>query len=147
MMPGVAIIAKYTWEAFKAKKKLKVDWDESEASKDSTTAFSAARRREFAKSFPAKPDSNVGDVDKAFGADAAKIVEAYYEYPFAAHATMEPMNTTAHWHDGMMEIWSPTQQPDRGLPHGAGGAGRIAGRQGGDPPDARRRRLRPAADE
>ncbi len=114
-MPGVAIIAKNTWQAFQAKNKLKVEWDESEASKDSTTGFSA-RAREFAKSFPAKPDSDVGDVDKAFGADGAKIVEAYYEYPFASHATMEPMNTTAHWHDGVIELWSPTQQPNRGLP-------------------------------
>ena len=42
-------------------------------------------------------------------------MEAYYEYPFAAHATLEPMNTTAHWHDGVMELWVPTQQPDRGM--------------------------------
>ncbi len=113
-MPGVAIIAKNTWTAFQAKAKLTIDWDESEASKDSTTAFSA-RAREYAKSFPATPDSNVGDVDKAF-ANAGKIVEAYYEYPFVSHATMEPMNTTAHWHDGVIEIWSPTQQPNRGQP-------------------------------
>ena len=114
-MPGVAIIARNTWAAFQAKNKLKVEWDESEASKDSTTQFSA-RARDHAKSFPAKPDVDVGDVDKAFAAEGAKIVEAYYEYPFASHATMEPMNTTAHWHDGVMEIWSPTQQPNRGQP-------------------------------
>jgi isoquinoline 1-oxidoreductase beta subunit len=113
-MPGVAIIAKNTWAAFQAKDKLKVEWDESEASKDSTTAFSA-RARGYAKSFPATPDVNVGDVDKAFGAEGAKVVEAYYEYPFASHANMEPQNTTAHWHDGIIEIWSPTQQPNRGL--------------------------------
>ena len=117
-MPGVAIIAKNTWAAFQAKNKLKVEWDESEASKDSTTQFSA-RAREYAKNFPAKIDANlgnnVGDVDKAFAARGAKIVEAYYEYPFASHANMEPQNTTAHWHDGIIEIWSPTQQPNRGL--------------------------------
>lgn len=114
VMPGVAIIAKNTWAAFEAKKKLRVDWDESEASKDSTTQFSA-RAREYAKTFPAKPDSDVGDVDKSF-ADAAKIVEAYYEYPFVAHANMEPQNATAWWHDGVMEMWVPTQQPNRGQP-------------------------------
>src|SRR5580698_4725398 len=93
VMPGVAIIAQNTWQAFEAKKQLNVVWDESQASKDSTTQFSA-RARQYAKSFPAKPDSDVGDVDKAF-ANAGKIVEAYYEYPFAAHANMEPQNTTA----------------------------------------------------
>ncbi len=40
-------------------------WDESEASKDSTSQFSA-RAKKYAKTFPAKPDSDVGDVDKAF---------------------------------------------------------------------------------
>jgi isoquinoline 1-oxidoreductase beta subunit len=114
VMPGVAIIAKDTWSAFQAKAKLKVDWDESEASKDSTTEFSA-RAQQIADAFPAQPEDDIGDVDRAFKG-AAKTVDAYYEYGFASHATMEPMNTTAHWHDGMMEIWSPTQQPNRGLP-------------------------------
>ena len=113
VMPGVAIIGKDTWSVFQAKNKLKVVWDESEASKDSTSRFSAQAKK-MAPNFPAKPDDNVGDVDKSF-ANAAHIVEAYYEYPFAAHATLEPMNTTGHWHDGVMELWVPTQQPDRGM--------------------------------
>jgi isoquinoline 1-oxidoreductase beta subunit len=114
VMPGVAIIAKDTWSAFQAKDKLKVDWDLSEASKDSSSQFSAQAKK-LAPNFPAKPDDDVGDVDKSL-ANAAKTVEAYYEYPFAAHVPLEPMNTTAHWHDGVMEMWVPTQQPDRGLP-------------------------------
>ena len=114
VMPGVAIIAKDTWSAFQAKDKLKVDWDLSEASKDSSSHF-AAEARKLATNFPKKPDDDVGDVDKSF-ASAPKTVEAYYEYPFAAHVPLEPMNTTAHWHDGVMEMWVPTQQPDRGLP-------------------------------
>ncbi|HEY6621171.1 MAG TPA: molybdopterin cofactor-binding domain-containing protein [Steroidobacteraceae bacterium] len=114
VMPGVAIIAKDTWSAFRAKDKLKVDWNLSEASEDSTSRFSA-QAKSLATNFPQKPDDNIGDVDKSF-ANAAKTVEAFYEYPFAAHATLEPMNTTAHWHDGVLEMWVPTQQPDRGLP-------------------------------
>ena len=114
VMPGVAIIARDTWSAFQAKDKLKVDWDLSEASTDSSTQI-AAHARQVAPNFPAKPSMNVGDVDRSF-ASAAKIVEAYYDYPFAVHAPLEPMNTTAHWHDGVMEMWVPTQQPDRALP-------------------------------
>jgi isoquinoline 1-oxidoreductase beta subunit len=121
VMPGVAIIAKDTWSAFQAKDKLRVEWDLSEASKDSASQFSA-RAEKLATNFPEKPDQDVGDVDKSF-ADAAKTVEAYYEYPFAAHVPLEPMNTTAHWHDGVMEMWVPTQQPDRGLPLVAKAAG------------------------
>lgn len=114
VMSGVAIIAKDTWSAFQAKDKLKVNWDLSEASKDFTSQFSAQAKK-LATNFPEKPDANIGDVDKSF-ASAGKIVEAYYEYPFAAHVPLEPMNTTAHWHDGVLEMWVPTQQPDRGLP-------------------------------
>ena len=114
VMSGVAIIAKDTWSAFRAKDKLEVDWDLSGASKDSTAQFSAEAKT-LAADFPEKPDNDVGDVDKSF-ADAAKTVEAYYEYPFAAHVPLEPMNATAHWHDGVMEMWVPTQQPERGLP-------------------------------
>jgi isoquinoline 1-oxidoreductase subunit beta len=114
VMPGVAIVGKDTWRVFQAKGKLKIDWDESEASKDSTAEFSA-RAKKLAPAFPEDADTEVGNVDNAF-AQAAKTVEAYYEYSFASHAPMEPMNTTAHWHDGIIEVWSPTQQPNRGLP-------------------------------
>jgi len=112
VMPGVAIIAKNTWAAFEAKDKLKIVWDERDASKDSSRQL-AARAKELAKTFPAQAERNVGDVDKAF-ARAGKIVEAWYEYPFAAHACMEPQNATAWWHDGIMSVWAPTQQPNRG---------------------------------
>jgi isoquinoline 1-oxidoreductase beta subunit len=118
VMPGIAIIASNTWAAFEARKKLSVVWDESQAAKDSSSQL-AARAREHAKTFPTRFDSNVGDVDQAF-ARARKTVEAYYEYPFAAHASLEPQNTTAWWHDGIMEIWSPTQQPNRGQSLAAG---------------------------
>ncbi|SCB27041.1 xanthine dehydrogenase family protein molybdopterin-binding subunit [Rhizobium hainanense] len=121
VMPGVAIIARDTWSAFQAKNKLKVDWDLGEASTDSTSKFSAEARK-LAAHFPEKPDDDVGDVDKSFS-NAARTVEAYYEYPFAAHVPLEPMNTTAHWHDGVLEMWVPTQQPDRGLPVIAKAAG------------------------
>ncbi|MDE1996755.1 MAG: xanthine dehydrogenase family protein molybdopterin-binding subunit, partial [Rhizobiaceae bacterium] len=114
VMPGVAIIARDTWSALQAKGKLKVDWDLSKASTDSSSQFSAQAKK-IATTFPDKFDDNVGNVDTSF-ANAAKVVEAFYEYPFAAHVPLEPMNTTAHWHDGIMEMWVPTQQPDRGLP-------------------------------
>jgi isoquinoline 1-oxidoreductase beta subunit len=45
-------------------------------------------------------------------ADPGKKVEASYESPFQAHATMEPMNTTIHVRDNEIEVWSPTQFAD-----------------------------------
>ena len=114
VMPGVAIIANSTWAAFKAKAALKVEWDESEASKDSTTQATAKAKQIGAGALPGNA-TNVGNVDTAFSS-AGKVVEASYEYGFVSHQPLEPQNSTAWWHDGIMEIWSPTQQADRGLP-------------------------------
>jgi isoquinoline 1-oxidoreductase beta subunit len=112
VMPGVAIIAKSTWEAFKAKAALKVEWDESSASKDSLTQV-AAKAKELCVKMPV-PAHNLGDVDAAF-ASAAKVVEASYDYAMVSHQHLEPQNSTAWWHNGTMELWTPSQQADRGL--------------------------------
>jgi isoquinoline 1-oxidoreductase subunit beta len=112
VMPGVAIIATSTWRSFKAKAALKVEWDESSASKDSLTQ-AAAKAKELSANMPA-PVHNVGDVDAAFAA-AGKVVEVAYDYAMVSHQQLEPENSTAWWHDGVMEIWTPTQQADRGL--------------------------------
>ena len=113
VMPGVAIIAKSTWAAFSAKRKLKIEWDESGASKDSWSQ-SLAKAKELAKEPQgAKELKAIGEFDKAI-ADAT-AVEAFYSYPFISHAPLEPQNTTAHWKGDSIEIWSPTQMPDAGL--------------------------------
>jgi isoquinoline 1-oxidoreductase beta subunit len=51
-----------------------------------------------------------GDFDKAH-AGAAKKIEAVYDVPFLAHATMEPVNCTAHVRGDSCELWAPTQIP------------------------------------
>ena len=40
-------------------------------------------------------------------------MEAEYLYPFISHANLEPQNTTAHWTDGVMEVWSPLADSHR----------------------------------
>ncbi|MDX5329462.1 MAG: molybdopterin-dependent oxidoreductase, partial [Marinobacter sp.] len=47
-------------------------------------------------------------------AQAPQTLEAHYEVPLLAHATMEPMNATAWYRDGGMDVWAPTQAPDLG---------------------------------
>jgi isoquinoline 1-oxidoreductase subunit beta len=111
-LPGVAIVATSTWAAFKAKRALKVEWDESTASKDSWTQW-AAQAKESTKNAGDKIKEN-GNVDEAF-ASAAKTVEAFYTYPFVSHSPLEPMNCTAWFKDGALEFWSPTQTPTASL--------------------------------
>ena len=112
VMPGVAIVASSTWAAFSAKRALKIDWDESNASKDSWSK-AVAEARELGKREGNETLKRVGDFDRA--AADGKVVEAFYSYPFVAHAPMEPQNCTAWFHDGGIELWAPTQTPDAGL--------------------------------
>ena len=113
LMPGVAIVATSTWAAFSAKRQLRVTWDESGASKDSWSG-SVERARELAKQQGTETIGSSGDVEEAFS-NAAKTLEGFYSYPFLSHATLEPQNSTAWYRDGTIEIWAPTQTPQRGI--------------------------------
>ena len=84
-------------------------WDNGPHADESTDSL-----REQLQSLTAKPGKIVrkeGDVEAALAAAANKI-EASYELPFLAHATMEPMNCTADVRSNRAEIWAPTQGPD-----------------------------------
>ncbi len=107
VMPGVAIIATSTWAAFSAKRKLKIEWDESEASKDSWSQ-SVAQAQELAKQPQGTKElTKIGDFDKAL--EGTATAEGFYSYPFIPHAPLEPQNTTAQWQGDKLVIWAPTQ--------------------------------------
>ena len=112
LLPGVAIVADNTWSAIQAKRALKVEWDETDASKDSWShaKSEAARLRE--ESGPQVV--NTGDVDAAFASAAGKV-SGFYSYHFVSHATLEPQNCTASFKDGELELWAPTQTPGQGI--------------------------------
>lgn len=113
VVAGVAIIASSTWAAFSAKKQLNIEWDETRASKDSSAEF-VKRAQALAEKSGAQTLRTIGDVDVALK-NSAQQISALYTYPYAAHATLEPQNCTAWFHDGRMELWSPTQQADSSL--------------------------------
>lgn len=106
---GVGVVATSTWAAMKGRDALQIKWDEGAAKDETTDAVFAAMREAVNKD--GKRLRNDGDVDAAL-ASAAKKVDATYELPFLAHATMEPMNCTASVTADGVEIWAPTQFPD-----------------------------------
>jgi isoquinoline 1-oxidoreductase beta subunit len=109
---GVAIVATTWWSANRARGQLDVKWDDGPAAGQSSAGF-AKRAAELSTQPPALNLISDGHVDQAL-AGSAKVLEAAYSYPFIAHATLEPQNCTAHFRDGRIEIWAPTQNPDSG---------------------------------
>lgn len=107
---GYGVIAENTWAAFKGAEALEVEWEEASYPKDSAALFSALEERLTGDAdFSLRDD---GDVESAF-ADAPReeVLEAEYRVPWLAHACMEPMNATARWSGGVLDIWAPNQAP------------------------------------
>ncbi len=105
---GVAVVADSTWAAMQGRKLLKVEWNEPPASSESTASLREKMLRHASE--PGTVIRSDGEFDKAH-ATAAKKIEAAYEVPFLAHATMEPVNCTAYVRGDSCELWAPTQIP------------------------------------
>ncbi|OJY57314.1 xanthine dehydrogenase family protein molybdopterin-binding subunit [Thiobacillus sp. 0-1251] len=103
---GVAVLASDTWSAKKGRDALSVNWDESQAfTLGSEEIF--ARYRELAKT-PGLVAHQHGDADQAFG-KAARVVRASYDFPYLAHAAMEPMNCVIRLGGDGCEVWNGEQ--------------------------------------
>jgi isoquinoline 1-oxidoreductase beta subunit len=107
-LSGVAVVAKDTWIAIKARKALKIDWEEGAHAAYDSKAYREELLR--AARQPGTVVRETGDVDAAL-ASAARKVEAEYYLPHIAHATMEPPAATARIANGRCEVWAPTQAP------------------------------------
>jgi len=118
---GVAVVADSTWSAMQGRDALKIEWDRgpnvNESSKSIRDQFVALTDK------PGKVIRNNGDVSKVFSTANGNKIEAIYELPFLAHATMEPMNCTVDIRPDRAEVWAPTQAPD----WAQGQVARIAG--------------------
>ncbi len=102
----LAVVATNTWAAIQGRNALAVEWKPGQYQDESTESLTVQIRagldaQEYWNS------SNTGlNPDTV---PAAKRIESVYEFPFLAHATMEPMNMTVRLDGGRCEIWSPTQ--------------------------------------
>lgn len=103
---GVAVLASDTWSAKLGRDALSVDWDESAAFKLGTDEI-LARYQALAKT-PGAVATQVGEFDKA-RAGAARVVSAAYDFPYLAHAAMEPMNCVIRLGADGCEVWNGEQ--------------------------------------
>jgi isoquinoline 1-oxidoreductase subunit beta len=101
----VAVIGDHMWAAKKGLEALKIDWDEGPnarvSSKDVWQDLRAASEKDGVVA------KFVGDIAK--GLAGGDRLDAAYELPFLAHATMEPLNCTVHFRPDSCEIWTGTQ--------------------------------------
>lgn len=110
---GLAVIATNTWAAQRGREALSVEWEagpHAELSSASISETLAAALRAQSPSVPSRIAKDQGRAE-ALLAKAAKRVRATYEAPYLAHATMEPLNCTAHVTGDGCQIWTGTQRP------------------------------------
>ncbi|MGZ5165020.1 MAG: xanthine dehydrogenase family protein molybdopterin-binding subunit, partial [Burkholderiales bacterium] len=104
----IGVVAPKEWDAIRAAQTLKVTWSDVKAPfPDQKDIYEHIRKAPVTKR---NQEVNVGDVDAAF-ADAAKIVEATYEWPFHSHAPMAPACGIADVREGGATVWTGSQKP------------------------------------
>jgi isoquinoline 1-oxidoreductase beta subunit len=103
---GVAVLADGYWSALQGRKALVVEWDESSAEQRGTPELLEEYRTML--DAPGLVARNDGDALAAL-ASAAKRVDADFEFPYLAHASMEPMNCVVELRPDECEIWTGAQ--------------------------------------
>ena len=103
---AVAVVADNYWRANQALKALKIVWDGGDAAHTDSEQFKADYRA--ALDGPMIAARNDGDAKSVIG-KSAHLVEASYETPLLAHATMEPCNATVHLTGDRLDVWMGSQ--------------------------------------
>jgi isoquinoline 1-oxidoreductase beta subunit len=106
---GFAVVGKSYWHASQAALAVEVEWDQRPLgaldSRRIDAELEAAVKRSAGHVFHQRGDAGAAEQQ------AERKVEAWYRAPYLAHATLEPMNCTAQFKDGKVEVWVPTQAP------------------------------------
>jgi isoquinoline 1-oxidoreductase beta subunit len=105
---GVAVVADRFWRAQQAALALPIEWNPGAGAGTNSEQF----RQDYRDALkgPLQNAKSVGDAGKALG--DGKVIEALYEVPYLAHATMEPLNCTVHLQPDRLDVWMGTQAPD-----------------------------------
>jgi len=111
---GVAVIGEKYWQVNKARALVKVDWELGK-NKDLSSESIQKQYKDLLESDSGKKAHAAGDVEKIFEEfkkdKSGVLVEAQYELPYLAHATMEPMNAAADVKEDRVDIWVGSQGP------------------------------------
>jgi isoquinoline 1-oxidoreductase beta subunit len=121
---GLAVVADRFWRAQQAVAVLPVTWDLGPGAGTTSEQFRAEYRAALDGTLTAT--RNDGDARAALDR-GRKIIEAVYDVPHLAHATMEPLNCTAHVQPDRVDVWLGTQAPETAL--------QLAARTAGMPPE------------
>jgi isoquinoline 1-oxidoreductase beta subunit len=103
---GVAVIADGYWPAKVGRDALKLRWDTSGVEK-----VDSARQLEQYRALAKQPGPRKYDADVSGLANAPQTIEAEFQFPYLAHAPMEPLNCTVRLQDGQAELWVGSQMP------------------------------------
>ena len=107
-LEGVAVLADSTWAAMKGRNALRVRWEQ--VPNEGTDSATLAAAFTSALSRPGTTLHSVGDFDAALQS-ASSTVAATYEFPYLAHASMEPLHYLADVRADRAELWGSTQVP------------------------------------
>jgi nicotinate dehydrogenase subunit B len=104
----LGVVADKEWDAIKAAQKLKVEWSDAKPPfPDQAALYDHIRRAPVRKREVGKES---GNVDEAFK-NAARVIEAEYEWPFQSHAPMGPACALVEIKDGNVTCWTGSQKP------------------------------------
>jgi isoquinoline 1-oxidoreductase beta subunit len=106
---GLAVVASTTWHARQGAQAVQVQWPAAEATAPDTKRI----QTELLQALNTDSGFTFHEQGKATLAERAAVtrIDALYQAPYLAHATLEPMNCTAQVINGKVEIWVPTQVP------------------------------------
>jgi isoquinoline 1-oxidoreductase beta subunit len=110
---GIAVVAENTWAAIQGRAALQITWDEGKNAQITTASI----RQQLIDAVTAR----LAQDEEPAG--AVKKLEAIYEQPYMAHATMEPMCCTADVQKEKAEVWAPSQDRQNALSMAALGSG------------------------
>jgi isoquinoline 1-oxidoreductase beta subunit len=91
----IAVVAENSWAAIQGRRMLNIAWDGGKNADLSSEGLHA----QAVERLPEPGSAGKNEID------------AVYYIPYEAHATMEPMNSSAYVHDSVCEVWAPTQNP------------------------------------